>query len=117
VVVFGGSRINWINNHMNCGRYPVFHVLREEEVLAAVDKLDGNASRVCRSNVNLLGRMEGWYGREGAAWAMERGLGEGGATPEGMDKLLREVRRDQLTSAIWDGKWCLTMYALVHKAW
>ncbi len=67
VVVFGGSRINWINNHMNCGRYPVFHVLREEEVLAAVDKLDGNASRVCRSNVNLLGRMEGWYGREGAA--------------------------------------------------
>jgi hypothetical protein len=54
-------------------------------------------------NVNLLGRMEGWYDREGKARAMEGGWGEGRAPPEGMDKYLREVRSDQLMSAVCNG--------------
>ena len=101
--VFDGSGIDGIDNFTNRGPYPMFHVLREDEVSIAVDKLDGDAGKVWRRNVDLLGRMEGRYGREGAARMMEggedRGEGGGGALPEGMDELLREIRGEHSTSA------------------
>lgn len=98
--VFDGSGSDGIDNFTNRGPYPMFHVLREDEVSIAVDKLDGDAGKVWRRNVDLLGRMEGRYGREGAARIMEGGgdrggEGAGGALPEGMDELLREVRGSQ----------------------
>jgi hypothetical protein len=68
-----------------------------------MDKLDGNTVRVWRRNVDLIGRMEGWYGRGGAARRIEGGWGEGRAPPEEMEELLRKVRSDQLTSAICNG--------------
>ncbi len=101
--LFNWSGIDRINNHMKHSPYPMFHVLREDELLATMDKLNGNTSRVWRRNVNLLGRMDGRYGREGTVQAMEGGWGEGKAPLEGMDKLLREARSDQLTSPICNG--------------
>jgi hypothetical protein len=80
--VFDRRGTNGINNHMNPSPYPIFHVLREDKVLAAMDKLDSIASRVWRKNANLLGRMEGQYGREGVAQAMEGGGGGRGGHPQ-----------------------------------
>ncbi|KAL3827490.1 hypothetical protein ACHAXA_003759 [Cyclostephanos tholiformis] len=96
--VFDGNDDDGIDNHTNRGPYPMFHVLREDEVSRAVDGLDGDAGRVWRRNVDLLMRMEERYGREGAVraltlgWEEGEGGGGGGGPPDGMDKLLMEVR-------------------------
>jgi hypothetical protein len=72
--MFNGSGIDGIDNHTTQGPYPMIHVLREDKVSVAMDKLDSVAGRVWwKSNIHLLGRMEGWYSREGVAWAIEGG--------------------------------------------
>ncbi len=72
-IMFNGSGIDGTNNLTTRGLYPLFHVLREDEVSGNVDKLDGNVGGVWRRNVDLLERMEGWYGREGMVQAIEGG--------------------------------------------
>jgi uncharacterized protein len=56
----GASPDNWTNR----SPYPTFHILREEEVSVAVDKLDGDAGRVWKRNVNLLNDLHHNLGRE-----------------------------------------------------
>jgi hypothetical protein len=51
---FDGSGIDGVDNYTNRSPYPIFHVLREEEVSRAVDLLDGDASKVWKRNVELL---------------------------------------------------------------
>jgi len=47
---FEGSGIDGVDNYTNRSPYPMFHILRENEVAGAVDKLGGDASKV-RSRV------------------------------------------------------------------
>jgi hypothetical protein len=54
---FEGSESS-IDNWTNRSPYPTFHILREEEVSIAVDRLDGDASKVWKRNVNLLTALE-----------------------------------------------------------
>ena len=49
---------------------PMFHVLREEEVGAAVDKLDGDASVVFDRNIRLMNMLYDKLGREGVEKVM-----------------------------------------------
>lgn len=42
----------------NRSPYPTFHILREEEVSVAVDKLDGDSSKVWKRNIELLQDLE-----------------------------------------------------------
>lgn len=51
---FEGSGSDGVDNYTNRSPYPIFHILREEDVGRAVDLLDGDASRVWRRNVDLL---------------------------------------------------------------
>lgn len=51
---FEGSGSDGIDNYTNRSPYPIFHILREEEVGRAVDLLDGDASKVWRRNVEFL---------------------------------------------------------------
>ncbi len=51
---FEGSGSDGVDNYTNRSPYPIFHILREEEVGRAVDLLDGDASKVWRRNVKLL---------------------------------------------------------------
>lgn len=51
---FDGSGHDGVDNYTNRSPYPIFHVLREEEVGRAVDLLDGDASKVWRRNVEFL---------------------------------------------------------------
>ncbi len=79
--VFDGSGIKGINNHMHRGPYPIIHVLGQKEVLAAMDKLDGNAGRVSRRNVNLMGWMEKWNGKGGHGTSNGGPVGGGRGSP------------------------------------
>jgi hypothetical protein len=86
--VFEGSAPDGIDNYTNRSPYPMFHILREDEVSRAVDKLDGDAGKVWRRNIDLLETMVDRFGKEDAVRAM---MIEGSPL-EGMDELLREVR-------------------------
>ena len=61
---FAGSGKEGIDNYTNRAPYPIFHVLREQEVETAVDKLGGDASRVWKRNVELLEDMQETLGSE-----------------------------------------------------
>ena len=52
--VFEGSNETSSDNYTNRAPYPIFHILREDEVSRAVDQLNGNAATVWRRNVDLL---------------------------------------------------------------
>ena len=61
---FGGSGAEGVDNYTNRSPYPMFHVLREEEVGAAVETLEGDAGVIWQRNVKLLETMEERLGRE-----------------------------------------------------
>ncbi|KAI2490084.1 Protein of unknown function (DUF1415) [Fragilaria crotonensis] len=48
----------------NRSPYPIFHILREQEVSVAVEKLDGDASKVWKRNIRLLKDLEESLGSE-----------------------------------------------------
>jgi uncharacterized protein len=83
---FQGSGSDGIDNYTNRSPYPMFHILREDEVAAAVDKLGGDASKVWVRNVKLLERMEENWGRGGTVKAMK------GEAMDGIDTLLKELK-------------------------
>jgi hypothetical protein len=84
---FDGSGADGIDNCTNRSPYPMFHILREDDVSKAVDKMGGDASKVWRRNITLMQTMEERFGREGAVRAMA-----GDETIEGMDGLLKELK-------------------------
>eukprot|EP00527_Entomoneis_sp_CCMP2396_P002258 CAMPEP_0198148618 /NCGR_PEP_ID=MMETSP1443-20131203/42353_1 /TAXON_ID=186043 /ORGANISM="Entomoneis sp., Strain CCMP2396" /LENGTH=314 /DNA_ID=CAMNT_0043813343 /DNA_START=49 /DNA_END=993 /DNA_ORIENTATION=+ len=49
-----GDDDDGVDNWTNRSPYPIFHILREDEVQQAVDLLDGDAGKVWKRNVNLL---------------------------------------------------------------
>lgn len=65
----------------------MFHILREEEVGAAVDKLNGDAGKVWRRNVTLMELMEDRLGRQGVADVMA-------CNPEGKKDAMEQILRD-----------------------
>lgn len=83
---FEGSGKEGIDNYTNRSPYPMFHILREDEVEGAVKKLDGDASIVWSRNVKLLEAMEKRWGRRGVEKAMK------GEEMDGIDALLKEVK-------------------------
>lgn len=83
---FSGSGKEGVDNFTNRSPYPIFHILRENEVAGAVDKLGGDASKVWGRNVRLLKSMEKRWGREGVEKAMR------GEKMDGMDDLLKEIK-------------------------
>ena len=62
---FEGSGQDSVDNWTNRAPYPIFHVLREDEVERAADSFDGDASRVWKRNIGLLEAMEDALGPDG----------------------------------------------------
>jgi hypothetical protein len=60
---FDGSGSDGIDNYTNRSPYPIFHILREEEVEHAVDLLDGDAGKVWKRNVRLLEELDSTFDR------------------------------------------------------
>jgi hypothetical protein len=83
---FEGSGSDGVDNYTNRGPYPMFHILREDEVAGAVQKLGGDASKVWERNVRLLESMELKLGRDGVEKAMR------GETVDQMDELLKDIK-------------------------
>ena len=86
---FEGSGEDGIDNLTNRAPYPIFHILREEEVSAAVKKLDGDSSKVWDRNVSLLENMEDVYGRSTTEKIMS------GEKVEGLRDLLRRITEEE----------------------
>jgi hypothetical protein len=84
--VFSGSERDGVDNYTNRSPHPMFHILRENEVGLAVDKLGGDASRVWQRNVDLLEGMDKKFGREGVKEIMS------GKILDGVKDLLRGIR-------------------------
>ena len=83
--VGGDDDANGIDNYTNRSPFPMFHVLREEEVGAAVDKLDGDASVVFDRNIRLMNMLYDKLGREGVEKVMSC------KASENMKKAVEEV--------------------------
>lgn len=62
---FEGSDEESVDNWTNRSPFPIFHVIREDEVERAADALDGDASRVWKRNVGLLQAMQEALGADG----------------------------------------------------
>ncbi|KAL7474637.1 hypothetical protein ACHAW6_000603 [Cyclotella cf. meneghiniana] len=95
--VFERSGQSGVDNYTNRSPYPMFHILRENEVSKAVGNLGGDASKVWENNVRLLENMEMKLGREAVKKAMKR------ETIEGMDDVLKEVKLSQLKQILYQG--------------
>ena len=83
---FAGSGKEGVDNYMNRSPNPMFHILREDEMEAAVNKLGGEASKVWSRNVKLLEAVEKLCGKSGVEMAMR------GEDMDGIDDLLKEIR-------------------------
>mmetsp|Transcript_22925 Transcript_22925/g.34733 ORF Transcript_22925/g.34733 Transcript_22925/m.34733 type:complete len:323 (-) Transcript_22925:2519-3487(-) len=82
---FAGSG-DGIDNYTNRSPYPMFHILRENEVGLAVDKLGGDASKVWQRNVDLLEGMDKKFGRDDVKKIMK------GESLDGLKEMLRDLR-------------------------
>lgn len=61
---FAEEEKNKISTFTNKSPYPMIHILRDSEVSAAVNQLDGDASRVWKRNIKLLESLEEQLGSE-----------------------------------------------------
>lgn len=80
-----------IDNYTNRSPFPMFHVLREEEVGAAVDKLDGDASVVFDRNILLMKMLYERLGREGVEKVMSCNASDD--MKEAVDEVLKSVKK------------------------
>jgi len=62
------------DNYTNRSPYPIFHILREEEVSKAVDLLDGDSSKVWSRNVDLLEELGETLGKTEFKMLLSGGL-------------------------------------------
>lgn len=85
---FEGNGPDAIDNLTNRAPYPVFHILREEEVEAAVKKLNGDSSKVWQRNISLLENMEQHFGKEMTERIMA------GEKVEGLREFIRNMKFD-----------------------
>ena len=98
---FEGSGESGIDNFTNRAPFPIFHILREEEVERAVDKLQGDAGKVWRRNVSFLEDLKDSLGVEGVKRSVS-----GDATKEEQTVLAEVLRRhkfkilDESTKAV-----------------
>ena len=83
---FDGSLDEGADNFTNRSPYPFFHLLREDEVSAAVEKIGNDSSKVWARNVRLLETMEKRFGLDGIRRAWK------GEPVEGMNELLKEIQ-------------------------
>ena len=70
-------------NNLN---FAQFHIIREEEVSVAVDKLGGDASKVWKRNISLLEEMDQVLGREETERVLK------GEAVQGVQEILRRLK-------------------------
>ena len=92
---FEGSGEN-IDNFTNRSPYPIFHILREEEVGLAVDALQGDSEKVWKRNVELLEDLENQLGRDTAKQVLS-GEELDITTDKKVKEMLRKLKKDRLT--------------------
>jgi len=88
-VEHGGDNVdNWTNR----SPYPIFHLLLEDDVTAAVAKFDGDASRIWQRNVDLLAALSEEIGDANVARFCRGDTNDGGLDDEVRERIRRVVR-------------------------
>lgn len=91
---FDGSGSDGIDNYTNRSPYPIFHILREEEVEVAVDLLDGDAGKVWKRNVRLLEELDSVFDRSQVEQLMS-GQPQEGEYREKVKAILRKLKTSE----------------------
>lgn len=81
-----------IENYTNRSPFPIFHILREEEVSIAVNSMSGDASKVWKRNIRLLEELEDRIGREETEKFIGGDIVDNAAMEE-IEKILKELRK------------------------
>ena len=89
----GDDKAEGIDNYTNRSPFPMFHVLREEEVGAAVDKLDGDASVVFDRNIRLMKMLYERLGRDGVEKVMTCDISDD--MKKAVEEVLKAVMSDE----------------------
>lgn len=89
---FAGSGSDGVDNYTNRSPYPIFHILREEDVGRAVDLLDGDASKVWRRNVDLLETLGSELSKEEMEQVMT-GKVDDSTIHEKVKSILRDLKK------------------------
>ena len=106
---FDGSADDNVDVYTNRSPYPMFHVLREDEVGEAVKKLGGDPGKVWRRNKRLLEILEEKIGRSKVVQVL---FGRGKIKTDGeddtdassaIDQALKQTK-DEMEEADRDGK-------------
>lgn len=82
-----------IDNLTNRSPYPIFHILRNEEVTVAVDALDGDSRKVWKRNVQLFEDLEEELGREETTNVVIGDDEPDAATREKVKEVLRKIKK------------------------
>eukprot|EP00980_Cylindrotheca_fusiformis_P018527 scaffold6130_cov131-Cylindrotheca_fusiformis.AAC.1 len=93
---FDGSGDN-VDNYTNRSPFPIFHILREEEVSVAVDALQGDAEKVWKRNIQLLEALEDELGRDRTEQIL-KGTEQDAASRTAIERILEKVKKDGLPS-------------------
>ena len=91
---FEGSEPDDIDNWTNRAPFPLFHILREDEVTTAVDRLDGDAGKVWRRNAGLMQAMERDLGMDGFQQVMRGNPTAGESKQVRLRDLLKQYRTE-----------------------
>jgi len=83
---FEGNAEDDVDNYTNRSPYPLIHILREEEVGRAVDKIGGDAGKVWKRNINLLHKLDKALGRDSVKRIIQ------GDTVEGINAIIKNER-------------------------
>lgn len=82
-----------IDNLTNRSPYPIFHILRNEEVTVAVEALKGDSRKVWKRNVELLEQLEEELGKEKATNVVIGDEVPDVATREKVKEVLRKIKK------------------------
>jgi hypothetical protein len=91
---FDGSGEEGIDNFTNRSPYPIFHILREDEVSQAVDALDGDASKIWKRNILLLEELSEEFDRDQVE-QMVTGVSQGGDVEKKVKEILKKLKKEK----------------------
>ncbi len=84
---FAGEDSSDISTYTNKSPYPMFHILREEEVSAAVKQLDDDSSQVWKRNIGILESLENDLG----AKSLRKWLSDPTKSDDSIKKVIKAV--------------------------
>ena len=93
---FAGEDSSDISTYTNKSPYPMFHILREEEVSAAVKQLNDDSSQVWKRNIDILESLENNLGAQNLRnWLTDPTNSDDDSIKNKIKAVLKESKRNK----------------------